>query len=115
MKTFFPFISIFFGFLALGQGTLESFLSYSFPSDLAASQDAGKIAWVVNKEGVRNIYSAMAPDYHPKQITNYQEDDGQQISDLLFYGEQIVFVRGVAANRKGEFPNPNFDTNGVNR
>jgi|TARA_B110000503_G_scaffold31884_1_gene51640 dipeptidyl aminopeptidase/acylaminoacyl peptidase len=115
MKTFFPFISIFFGFLALGQGTLESFLSYSFPSDLAASQDAGKIAWVVNKEGVRNIYSAMAPDYHPKQITNYQEDDGQQISDLLFYGEQIVFVRGGAANRKGEFPNPNFDTNGVNR
>jgi len=111
-------ISIFFLFISFASFSqypkLSSYFSYSFPSNLTASETDGMIAWVENREGVRNIYYAKSPDYTPRQLTPYEEDDGQEISQIEFgYNDKfLVFVRGAAANRSGEYPNPTSDPSG---
>ena len=105
-------------FSLAGQKTdLKELLSYSFPTELIAAKKKGAIAWVENKEGVRNIYYASAPSYTPTQVTKYKEDDGQALSDLHFSadGSSILFVRGGAANRQGEIPNPISNPEGYTR
>lgn len=87
--------------------SLEAVLSASFPTDLVAAPAGDRVAWVLNKEGVRNIWMASGPLWEPKQLTAYDEDDGQVISTLMFSGtESLVYLRGGAPNRKGEIPNP---------
>ncbi len=109
MRLFHFLVFVIVSNLALSQETnLKELLSYSFPTELSASKNQGAITWVENKEGVRNIYYALAPEYSPVQLTKYNKDDGQVISNLQFTEDlnSIVFVRGGAPNRKGEFPNP---------
>lgn len=50
----------------------------------------------MNEQGKRNIYFAEAPDFEPLKLTSYNEDAGQEISNLQFTldGEWLVFVRG---------------------
>jgi dipeptidyl aminopeptidase/acylaminoacyl peptidase len=88
--------------------TLEQVLSAPFPSDLVAAPSGGLVAWIVNDRGARNIWVAEPPDYRGRKLTAFDEDDGQEISDLEFTpdAKTIVFVRGGGANRRGEFPNP---------
>ncbi|NKI31842.1 S9 family peptidase [Croceivirga thetidis] len=99
------------------EASLRDLISYSFPSELTASKNQGAIAWVENKEGVRNIHYALAPDYTPIQLTNYVDDDGQEISNLNFTDDltSMVYVRGGAPNRSGEFPNPTSNPEGFKR
>src|SRR5436190_21278163 len=75
--------------------TLEQVLSAPFPSDLTASA-TGKLAWVSNARGVRNILVAEPPQYATRAITSYTADDGQEISQLCWTpdGSSIVFTRG---------------------
>ncbi|GAA4196577.1 S9 family peptidase [Pedobacter jeongneungensis] len=75
---------------------LKSVLSYPFPTQLVASPIGSKIAWAANEQGKRNIYIAQAPDYKAVKITDYTEDDGQELSSLSLSadGKWIVFVRG---------------------
>jgi Tol biopolymer transport system component len=88
--------------------TLEQVLSAPFPTDLTAAPYGAAVAWVFNDRGVRNIWVAQPPDYKGKRLTEYLEDDGQEISGLAFTpgGKSIVYVRGSGANRRGEIPNP---------
>ncbi len=88
--------------------TLEQVLSAPFPSDLTAAPSGGEVAWVFNARGVRNVWVAEPPDYSGRQVTSYTQDDGQEISDLVFApeGKSVVFVRGGGVNRRGENPNP---------
>jgi len=112
------FLTIFISISSWAQELdLETLLSYSFPTALTASKDQGAIAWVENHKGVRNIYYAVAPTYSPKKLTDYTEDDGQAISNLQFTGDlqSIVYVRGGAPNRNGEFPNPTSNPDGYQR
>ncbi len=97
--------------------TIEDVLSAPFPYDLIAAPSKDRVAWVFNQEGRRNIWVADGPEYRPRKITDYREDDGQQISQLQFSpdGEIIVFVRGGAPNRKGEYPNPTSNPEGAER
>ena len=76
--------------------SLKSVLSYPFPTQLVASPVGAKIAWAANEQGRRNIYTAQAPDYKAIKITDYNEDDGQELSSLSISpnGKWIVFVRG---------------------
>lgn len=94
---------------------LEQIMSYAFPSNLLASQKSEKLAWVQNKEGVRNIWYAQGPQFQPRQLSNYTSDDGQAISELTFTHDEkaIVYVRGAAPNRNGEVPNPALITDGT--
>ena len=109
MKTKLLLIGILLGGLVSAQEiSLKNFLDYSFPSQLNASSTEAAICWAESDEGVRNLYYALGPDYNPVQLTDYAEDDGQAILQPIFTKDHkaILYVRGSAANRQGEFPNP---------
>ncbi|MBK5294553.1 MAG: PD40 domain-containing protein, partial [Acidobacteriia bacterium] len=88
--------------------SLEQLLSAPFPSEMTAAPAGGHIAWVQNEKGVRNIFTASPPDYSAKVVTKYAADDGQEITSLSWPPDaaHILYVRGGAANRSGEVPNP---------
>jgi dipeptidyl aminopeptidase/acylaminoacyl peptidase len=92
-------------------------MSSPFPSGLVAAPTDDKVAWVQNAEGVRNIWVAEAPAYEGRQLTQYADDDGQEVGSLQFTvdGNSIVFVRGAGPNRQGEIPNPLSDPEGAER
>jgi dipeptidyl aminopeptidase/acylaminoacyl peptidase len=95
--------------------TLEQVLSAPFPSAPVVSPSSGKIAWVYNARGVRDIWVAEPPGYRGHSVTAYTEDDGQEISELQWTpdGREIVYVRGEGANDAGEYPNPTNDPKGA--
>lgn len=95
--------------------TLDQVLGSAFPTELSAAPTGGKVAWVSNQRGVRNILVAEPPGYAARKITNYTEDDGQELSDLRWTPDAgaIVYVRGESTNRAGESPNPALDPRGA--
>jgi len=95
--------------------TLEQALSAPFPSDLRAAKGAPRVAWVLNEQGKRNIYVAEAPDFKPRRLTSYLEDDGQELSLLRFSADanSVVYTRGGGKNRTGQSPNPTSNPTGA--
>jgi dipeptidyl aminopeptidase/acylaminoacyl peptidase len=96
--------------------TLEQALSAPFPSELIAAPGGGKVAWLLNERGARNIWIAAAPDYKGVRLTAYTEDDGQDAGQLRWTPDAhaVVYVRGGDL----EFlvrpdPNPSTDPAGV--
>ncbi|MEP2669292.1 MAG: prolyl oligopeptidase family serine peptidase [Cyclobacteriaceae bacterium] len=85
--------------------TLEQFLSHPVSSGLAYSSN-NQLAWVVNDHGQRNIF--IRSNEKIRQLTKYDQDDGQELSNLLFSrnGDMLIYVRGGASNRYGQNPNP---------
>ena len=75
---------------------LEVIRSYPFPNELTASAQGSRMAWAVNEQGKRNIYVAEGPDFAPRKITNYTQDDGQELTSLAISddGRWVVYVRG---------------------
>ena len=63
---------------------------------LISARSADRIAWVRNVKGVRNVWVADGPGFEPRQVTQFTEDDGQEITNLAFSpdGQVLVFVRG---------------------
>jgi len=76
--------------------TLQSIKSYPFPTELTASAQGSKIAWAFDEEGKRNVYVAEGPAYMPRKLTNYNNDDAQEITSLSIShdGKWVVYVRG---------------------
>jgi len=81
---------------ASGSFTLEQMLSYPYTEELASAPTGARIAWVFNRGGVRNVWAAEGPDYKARQITDYRDDDGQELTHLAITadGKFIVYVRG---------------------
>jgi dipeptidyl aminopeptidase/acylaminoacyl peptidase len=79
-----------------GGFTLDQIMSNPFPENLIAAPSGARVAWTFNERGVRNIYVADAPDFEPRKITPYGQDDGQELTNLSFSddGRTIVYVRG---------------------
>lgn len=105
-----PFLLILFLFTtaqASAQYSLDQFLSHPIESGFAATADGKTMAWVVNDRGKRNIMVKSGNEL-PRYITDYPNDDGQEISQLTFSpnGTKLLYVRGSAANRAGQHPNP---------
>jgi dipeptidyl aminopeptidase/acylaminoacyl peptidase len=98
-----------------GGFTLEQVLSSPFPSELAAARRGERVAWVFDAEGRRNVWVAEGPQFQARQLTHYDRDDGQEITDVAFSadGNWVVYVRGGDKNRAGEYPNPTSDAAGV--
>src|SRR6266566_5106262 len=92
--------------------TLEQVMSSPFPSNLVAAKRSGRVAWVFNAKGVRNLWIADAPNFAARQVTHYSEDDGVPISSLRITpdGRTLVYVRGSELNENGRVADP---TNGV--
>ncbi|MFL6291529.1 MAG: S9 family peptidase [Thermoanaerobaculia bacterium] len=95
--------------------TLEAVLGAPFPSEILASPAGGRLAWVQNDRGVRNVWVAEPPDYRGRQVTRYDKDDGQAVDSLEWTpdGKTLFYVRGGGANRAGEAPNPTSDAAGA--
>src|SRR5512136_2782072 len=58
-----------------GSFTLEQVLSAPYPTNLVSARDTGRIAWVFNAEGARNVWTAAPPDYAPVRLTSYAQDE----------------------------------------
>src|ERR1700733_12724561 len=88
--------------------SLEQVMSAPFPSDLTAAPKGGAVAWVLNEHGARNVWIADAPPYSGRRVTNYHEDDGQEIAELTWTpdGRSILFVRGGDFDDQRDDPNP---------
>ena len=95
--------------------TLEQVMSSPFPSDLIVSKRGDKLAWAFDAEGKRNIWVAEGPAFAARQVTRSTDDDGQELTDLVFSpnGSAIAYVRGQGKNQAGEVPNPTSDTAGA--
>src|SRR4029450_6485230 len=97
--------------------TIEQFMSPASPLDLAAAKKADRLAWMAYERGMRNVYTASAPDFKPVRLTRFLEDNGIDVTDVTVSdnGSVGVFVRGSAPNRDGWIANPSHDPNGPAR
>ena len=91
--------------------TIEQALSAPFAEHLSPAPAGGKIAWVANIGGRRNIWIAEPGEsgYRSRQLTQYGEDDGQELSTPQWTPDAatIVYVRGDGAQGEGHpVPNP---------
>ena len=95
--------------------TLEQILSAPFPSDLTAAKNSNRVAWVFDQQGKRNIWVAEASGFASRQVTKYNEDDGQELSELRFSSDAnaLVYVRGGGRNAAKEVPNPTSNPAGA--
>ncbi len=88
--------------------SLEQVMSAPFPSELTAASKGGAVAWVLDEHGARNLWIADAPTYSGHRLTNYHDDDGQEIAQLTWTpdGRSVVFVRGGDFENHRDNPNP---------
>ncbi len=95
--------------------TLEQVMSSAFPTELVTAPVAGKVAWVLDARGARNLWVAEPPQYKGRQITDYREDDGQEIAELAWTPDAraIVYARGGDFETLREYPNPRSNPAGV--
>jgi dipeptidyl aminopeptidase/acylaminoacyl peptidase len=97
--------------------SLQQVMSAPFVSELTAAPAGGRVAWVANVIGARNIWVARPGTHEPaQQITSYSEDDGEEISDLAWTadGGWIAYTRGGDAEWPDDAsPNPAHLTSGV--
>ncbi len=76
--------------------TLEQIKGYPFPNELTASATGSRIAWAFNERGARNVWVAEGPEFKARRLTNYETDDGQELTSLAISadGKYVVYVRG---------------------
>jgi len=94
--------------------TLEQIMSAPFHAHLTAGP-GNRVAWTLNQEGRRNIWVAELPEAAARQLTKYNEDDGQDLSELSFSADAntIAYVRGDGKNSEGQSPNPTSNPAGA--
>src|ERR1700754_300262 len=79
--------------------TLEQALSAPFASNLVSGPKPGRIAWMENQQGRRNLCLAIRDSsgrFEARQLTAYMDDDGQEMYDIAWTPDaaQILYVRG---------------------
>jgi len=104
--------------VARGSSTLEQVMSSPFPTDFVASPMGGRVAWVFDARGVRNIWVAEPSGgggYQSRQLTRYTLDDGQDVGELAWTpdGRGIAYVRGGDFENDGTYPSPASRPEGV--
>src|SRR2546426_1083145 len=95
--------------------TLEQVMSAPFPTELRAARAGGKIAWVFDARGARNVWVAEPPDYKARAVTAYTDDDGQDLGEIAWTpdAKAIVYTRGGDLENDKEYPNPRSFPQGV--
>jgi dipeptidyl aminopeptidase/acylaminoacyl peptidase len=95
-----------------GTFTIEQVMSAPFPVDLTPAPAKGMFAWVFNAEGKRNVWVAEPSNggaYSVRQVTNYTEDDGQDVGEISWTPDAsaIVYTHGGDFEfPKRTYPNP---------
>jgi hypothetical protein len=96
---------------APGSYSLDQVLGFTFPSGLVAAPHGQRFAWTMFQRGVRSIWIADGPSFVPRRLVTYPDDDGQELTNLAFSGDDrfVVYVSDHGANWPGEgglVPNP---------
>src|SRR5258705_11803265 len=101
MKHCLSLMFVFLVKLSVGQTNLEQFLAHPTESNFTASLDGKNIAWTINDAGKRNVMIKTGTEI-PRMLTDYQQDDGQEIAQLEFSpnGTKWLFVGGGEGNHK---------------
>src|SRR5512141_1513058 len=88
--------------------SIDRYLKAPFASELSAPPSGGKVAWILDERGARNIWVAAAPDYKGRRLTSYTEDDGQDLGEISWSadGRFLVYARGGDLETNGDIPNP---------
>ncbi|NOY36588.1 MAG: prolyl oligopeptidase family serine peptidase [Chlorobi bacterium] len=76
--------------------TMKQVLSFPFPSGMTVAATGSHVAWTINFNGLRNIYVAEGPEFTPRRLTPYLEDEGQELSSVKLSadGKWCVYIRG---------------------
>lgn len=98
--------------------SLEQVMSAPFNSQLTAAPSRVGFAWVSDELGHRNLWAAWknGSGFAVKQLTQYTQDDGQEISGLTWTpdGESVIYVRGGDSEfPEKPAPNPALIPEGV--
>ena len=95
--------------------TLEQLLSAPFPENLTAAKSTNRVAWTVFQQGKRSIWVAEGPQFTGRELVQYNDDDGQELSELSFSpdGNTLTYVRGGEKNPAGVSPNPTSNPAGA--
>lgn len=95
--------------------SLEDLMGTPFPANLTAARTMNRLAWTFNQEGRRNVWVADGPAFGARQLTKYEVDDGQELSELRFSydGGTLVYVRGGEKYDGGHSPNPSSNPVGA--
>jgi dipeptidyl aminopeptidase/acylaminoacyl peptidase len=99
------------------KNTIAQYIGTAEPLEVTSAQKADRIAWIAYDRGMRNVFTAAAPDLKPVRLTNFMEDDGTDLTavSLSADGSIAIFVRGSAPNRVGWVANPTHDPDGAER
>src|SRR5688572_22164458 len=102
------------GVAAQSKHTIEEFMSPASPLELTAAKRADRVAWNTYEKGMRNVYTAAAPDWKPVRLTRFLNDDGTDVTGVRLSddGSLAIFIRGHGANRSGWVANPMHDPAG---
>lgn len=75
---------------------LRELLNIPYIGDIKGASNSDRLIFTVNEKGRRNIYIADGPDYIVRKVTNFEEDDAQEITSLSISpdGKWAVFARG---------------------
>jgi len=100
-----------------GKPTMAQFIGSAEPLQVTSAKKADRIAWMTYDRGMRNVFTAAAPDFTPVRLTNFMDDDGTDLTavSLSDDGSTVVFVRGSAPNRAGWVADPSHDPDGAER
>ena len=87
--------------------TLPQILSAPYALGLTAAPVGARFAWVEDNEGSHNIWVG-GPKEPARQITHYTDDDGQDVSGLVWApdGGAIAYVYGAENGANGKPANP---------
>jgi dipeptidyl-peptidase-4 len=102
---------------AQSKPTIGQYIGTSEPLEVVSAEKTDRIAWVAYDRGMRNVYTAAAPDFRAVRLTSFMEDNGVDLTavSLSADGSTAVFVRGGAANRQGWIADPGHDPDGGDR
>ncbi len=102
---------------AQSKPSLKDFISPAITTELVSARSVDRIAWIAYDQGVRNVYSATGPNFRPKVVTPFRDDDGIEMTQLRISddGSTVVFVRGLGPNGQGWVANATADPDGQER
>lgn len=83
--------------LAAQNFSLKEITSYPFPAELTSMPNGSKIALSINQRGKRNVYVGNGPQFSLRKLTNYNNDEGLEITGVTISndGKWVVYVRGA--------------------
>src|SRR5580700_6281599 len=89
---------------AANAATIDQYLAAPFASEMHAAPGGGKMVWLLNERGARNLWAAAAPDYKGRRLTSYKDDDGQDVGMIQWTPDSrsIVYVRGGNLEQIGQ-------------